>query len=236
MIAIPNDPRSWHYRELERILREQDADAPADTQSVHLTNPAHRDQIDRMIRGQVWPGIVKAFVGTDFLANPCSKSGDVPDIEDKWDINTKRSFLFLVESRLYPAMPGDDPCFCRITVICGLCEYMINTDFYLYLPTDFSLRRIAGLLTHPAFAACPPSLSAGHGCEGLRCYTVAFQSGHGRGGAPGYGGLVTGELEETIHMVSDVMRCVYELADDCTDGRAFGKVKRRLVKMFGERE
>ncbi|TFH13900.1 MAG: hypothetical protein E4H02_10940 [Lentisphaerales bacterium] len=235
MISIPNRD-SWHFRELERVLQDQEPGPLTDTKSVYLTNPEHRHKIDRMIIEEVWPGIVKAFAGTNCLADPAGKSSDTPDIQDKWDMDTKRSFLFLVENRFDQAMIGESPCFCRVTVNCGFCEYMIEVDYYIHFPMDFSLRKIRGIQSHAAFQGYPPTLSVDHGCGERQVYIVAFHSGHGQGCSDKYGPVVVADLEETIQNLCGVMDAVYALSEDYTNSRAFTVVKRQLVKMFGEQE
>ena len=88
---------TWQYAELKRFLEEHSQNEAFNSKTLYLTNPVEKQEIDRIIREHLWPGVLKG-VGTSgiwikALEGTFPKSG----IEDEQSPYTSRAITFLLE-------------------------------------------------------------------------------------------------------------------------------------------
>lgn len=208
--------------------------------------PTHdHDAIERLIRTQIWPGIVRIFEGTELSADAASDDGQPAiDIEpgpgpklrnEAGQSEAAVSFPFIVSSDEDPwSEDGRSPYFCRFNITCTRRGYMVTTDFYIHLPEETDMNRLRPLLGNSMFSGNPPSLryEIGHGGR-PGVLVVGFEHGQGYeygGGLPVQGLLA--DLAERTNYLRRAIRAVHALSEDFSSDSLLDRLVRELEKCF----
>lgn len=177
MIA-PVEERGWHFDELRKFLDANKSDAWLDKKAIVLTNPEERERLDDLIMTHFWPCVSDTISGTGLSIMPSRHPDGRPEIHDRFGEYTTRELMFCLQDPERPiGSPSHAPWYLRIYVECSVTGYMVSSDFYVYLPHSFSLRKTMGLLSQPEFAGCPPELHYEPGHVGPDCLVIEFHHG-----------------------------------------------------------
>jgi len=164
---IPFDPSSaWAHAEIDREIARLIAKGEwSEETTLSISNPAWREELVRLIRSDIWAGVLRIFDGTELNANPATDDGQ-PRADVERGPEAAVSFLFLVDSDEDPwSEDGRDPYFCRMTVTCRPRGFFLGTDFHVHFPETTDANWLKPLLGSPKFSGNPPSLvyEIGHG-------------------------------------------------------------------------
>jgi hypothetical protein len=197
------------------------------------SNPEH-DALERLIRTEIWPGIVRIFEGMELNADTASEDGR-PSIDVEPGPETAASFIFLVSSDEDPwSEDGRSPYFCRFKVTCRPHGYMLGRDFYIHFPEETDMNRLRPLLGNPMFVGNPPSLvcETGHG-DLPGALVVGFRHGHGYGhGTDLPVPTMLADLAEGINYLRRTIRAVLALSEDFSRDKQLTRLVWALEKCF----
>lgn len=224
---------SWQRSELARYVKKNAGDPVLNSKTVFLANPKEKRQIDRIIKAYLWPGLVKALVGTPIRVSEAEKGFPAPLIRDEEKIYTTRSLTFVLEDPDKPLLPGEGPpWFCRGRIECSMLDYMTSFEFYANFPMDFDLRKIIKLLSDPLFVGYPPNLSVEPRGDQERIMILSFCEGSGAGwGLRSYQEAAE-ELGQKVRKNLEVIEAMYQLESDYTSARWFQELQKALREAY----
>ena len=203
------------------------------SKTVFLANPEEKKKLDQIIEAYLWPGVVKALVGTPIRVSESKAGFPASLIRDAEKICTTRSLTFVLEDPDRPFLPGESPpWFCRGTIECSMLDYMTAFEFYAHFPMNFDLRRIIGLLGDPMFVGLPPNLSVEPRRDGEHMLVVSFAEGSGAGwGLRSYQEAAE-ELGQKIRKNLEVIEAMYQLEQDYASDRWFQELQEAFREAY----
>jgi hypothetical protein len=224
---------SWQESELRHFLKKNARDPVLNSKTVFLANPEEKKQIDRIIEAYLWPGVVKALVGTPIRVSESEEGFPASLIRDREKTYTTRSLTFVFEDPDRPLVSGGGPpWFCRGSIECSLLDYMTTFEFYAHFPMNFDLRRIIELLSDPLFVGYPPNLSVEPRRDGGHILVVSFAQGSGAGwGLRSYQEAAE-ELGQKIWKNLEVIEAMYQLERDYASDRWFQELQKALHEAY----
>jgi hypothetical protein len=223
----------WQESELASYLKAN-ADNPAlDSKTVFLANPTERKQIDQIIQAHLWPGIVRALVGSPIQVSGLEDGFPASFLEDEWKNNTTRSLTFVLEDTDRPFLPGEGPpWFCRGKIECSMLDYLTSFDFFAHFPMHFKLTKFIQLLSDPLFAGNPPNLTIELGRDQEQIMVLSFSEGSGAGwGLQSYQGAGE-EVGEKVRKNLEVIEAIYQLEEDYTSEKCFRDLHKALREAY----
>jgi len=224
----------WQYAELQQYLKKHMRDPDVYSKTVFLANPAEKAELDNIILKHLWPSVIRGLGSSGIWTKSLKKGFPRSAIEDEKYPYTARSLTFLLEdSRRQISAMGDVPSWhCRGKILCSVSDYMLSVDFYVYLPEDFSWRKLLRLLKNPEFAGLPPELSYEKLLSGKGIFSLAFKKGSGAGWGLRNHNEAASIIREEIQSNIEVIQAVYELERDYQNTEAFNELEKVLVRNF----
>ena len=225
----------WLHVELDNLLDEAlKKDDGLEDSAFLVSNPGRREELKNLIMAGVWPGILRAFEGTELILDPVKTAGEL-ELRQEWERELALSFVLLVFSEEDTGMRlGDAPYFCRITVKCAERSYMLNTDFYIHFPESMDMNRLKPLLGNPKFAGSPPKLTYEVGFDGEPgTLLIGFEHGQGHGYFPALDvSAMVADLAERVNFIRRLIRAVRALSDNYDSDENLRYLNNELVKCF----
>lgn len=225
----------WLHVELDKLLDGAlKKDDGIEDSAFLVSDPARREGLRSLILAGVWPGILRAFEGTELILDPVKKVGEL-ELRQEWERELALSFVILVFSEEDTGMRlGDAPYFCRITVKCAERSYMVHTDFYIHFPESMDMNRLKSLLGNPKFAGNPPKLTHETGLDGdPGTLIVGFEHGHGHEYVATLDvSAMAAEFAEKVNFIRRLIRAVRKLSDNYDSEENLKRVIDELVKCF----
>ncbi len=111
-------------------------------------------------------------------------------------------------------------------------DYMVSFEFFVYLPANFSLRKILSLLGDPMFAGNPPNLSIERGIGGENVFVIAFSEGSGAGWGIRSHDQAAEHLRKKVKQNLEVIKAVYELEKDYKSTKHFKALQTALREAY----
>lgn len=223
----------WQMSELTRYLKKNREDQLLDSKTVFLTNPKQKIELDRIIKEQLWPAVIDALAPSPIRVFDMKDDFPSSGIDDDNNVYTCRSLAFVLEDPNRPLSPGSGPpWYCRGRLRCSPMDYMVSFDFFVYLPNDFSLRRILRLIGDPMFSGNPPNLSIGRGIGGERVFVIAFSEGSGAGWGIRSHDQASEHLRKKVKQNLEIIKAVYDLEKDFKSTRNFKTLQTALREAY----
>ncbi len=190
----------WQILELRKFLDHHAEDELFDAESIYLSNPKYRQEIDNIIVN-IWEGVKRGVQDSAVSLTLANQDEDVfSNIEEKWRKYTTKTLTFLLSDPERPIGYGITRWYCRGNIQCSVTEYMISFDFYIYFPLTFDVKKILFLLKNPSFIGMPPELSYEQGIDAEGELSLKFSKGYGAGG----GGLLSYSEQAEAHAFDEV--------------------------------
>jgi len=232
MIA-PVEERGWQFDELRKFLDANKSDALLDKMTVVLTNPEERERLDELLLTHFWPRVSDAILGTGLMVMPSKHPDGRPEIHDEPGEYTTRELMFCLHDPERPVgTPNHAPWYLRVHVACSITGYMVSSDFILYLPHTFSLRKVIGLLSRPEFAGCAPELHCEPGYMGPDRLVVQFHHGCGAGWLLEPPDVAVERFTQEMRDHVAIIESTYCLEQDFRSTSAFNELTRRLLTVY----
>lgn len=204
-----------------------------DSKTVFLGNPKQKVELDRIIKEQLWPAVTDALAPTPFRVLDTKHSFPSSGIEDEKKVFTCRTLTFILGDPERPLVPGGGPpWYCRGKIECTPMDYMISFDFSIYLPTDYPIKRILGLLGDPMFAGNPPNLSIESGPEREKIFVIGFTEGSGAGWGIRSHQQASEHLREKVKQNLEVIKAMYDLEKDYKSSKNFKALQAALREAY----
>ena len=224
---------SWQRSELASYLKANARDLALDSQTVFLANPKEMKQIDRIIEEYLWPGVVRALVGSTIQVSEAAEGFPASFLKDERKNYTTRSLTFVLEDADRSFFPGEGPpWFCRGKIECSMLDYITSFEFFAHFPMDFDLRKIIELLSDPLFAGNPPNLSVEKGIGGEHIMLLSFSEGSGAGWGLRNFQKAGEDLEQKVRKNLEVIEAMYQLERDYTSVRWFQELQKALREAY----
>lgn len=224
---------SWQYSELRRYLTEHSQDSELDSRTVFLANPQQKAKLDNVILKHLWPSVIKGLRSSEIWVKSLKEGFPKSAIKDENYPYTARALTLLLEDPRRQVSIGDNtPWYCRLKIHCSVFDYMVSSDFYVYFPEGFSLKKIRRLLKNPEFAGYPPELSYERSLTEKGIFSLAFRKGSGAGWGLHSYDEAKNRIGEEIKSNIEVIKAVYDLEKNYKSTKAFNQLERILVRVF----
>ena len=223
----------WQPEQLRKFLEERKNVVGLDSQSIFLTDPNQEQKLDKIIINDIWPGVVKAICQYPLTTRIGTSETVKQGIHTKQHQYIARELVFLIDDLKRPRGPTTSPpWFSRGRIECTSVSYMINFDFIVSFPHDFSLKKVMRILKEPKMQGCPPELSYHAPLYGDSSLSVSLRNGSGAG----WGICTYGEAREHAYSATmkniQVINSVTELESNYNDTTLFNKLYRRILDAY----
>jgi hypothetical protein len=225
--------KSWQYKELRKYLEVHSNDQELTLKAVHLINSEQVKKIDSILIDNLWPAVIKGVGTSGFWLKPLKEGYPKSAIEDENHIYCARSLTFLLEDPNRPLSYGSDVSwYCRGKITCSVMDYMVSFDLFVYLPVEFSFKKIIRLLKNPKFAGMPPNLSYESSSDNKGILCIAFSKGAGAGWGLHSYEEAANRICEAIKQNIMIAKTLYTLEEDYSNTLIFNKLERSLVQTY----
>lgn len=225
---------SWQMLELKNHLDNYKNDVFLDSRNIFLTNPANKAKIDEVFQNYAWPAIIRTLSGTPIRLFHVGDEDPLLKIEDLRHEYATRALLFVLEDKNNPLRrDSTSPWYFRGEIRCSALDYMISSDFHLYLPPIIGIDNLLNLLKDPAFNGYPPTLSFEFSYKKQESWIVEFHSGSGAGWG------ITSYQQFSDHVRKEILKALklieatYRLEEDYSNIMAFIMLRNVLRETYG---
>ena len=152
---------------LKKAFKKADPNA----EMIIFENPNVRDALDRRII-EIWPAIRRHLESTGYAFTP---------IDGALRIEGRSGHIL---TRAMPWMlHGDYPVFHRGALECTRREWVIDSEFFLSMPSNVDFRLVQEIIGNSRLAGCPPELTIHKHCPN-DYYQIFFHAGNGESWGP----------------------------------------------------
>jgi hypothetical protein len=230
----------WAYRELEKKLREQTLDQPLlkikelpEFGTLFLVDPKMRDDIDRTIRNELWPAVLKGLKGSGIRIykqrDALTRIGKTRSPE----LSRRLGFLFEDPKRPIGSQ-RTSPWHISGTVEGRPFTYMLTFDLILDFPITFDLMVLTRLMRDPRLGGIPPELTVDTAREAREDrYNLKLSWGRGgRYGDPEYDPerLITNGIKKHLEIIG----AMDQLESDFEMPELFQTLSRRIIAFYSD--
>ena len=224
----------WQYAQLERFFAEHPDDGRARDRCLRLSNPEVEREIDAIVLGELWPGVVGAMRGRPVTTWISPDNVVEQALKTLNCQHVARSLTFQIVDPECSITPWDHkPWHCRFTVETTLAGYSLRKATILSFPEDFSMGKLTRILKEPLMQGYPAELRWSGGRDGGGAYAITLEGGRGADWSPW---IRTEDARESIQAAIgeelDLLSMMDTLAKDWNDATAFEALYELLVEAY----
>ena len=224
---------TWHSTELKKFLKNTQQNELLDSNTVYLSNPEHRKEIDKIICDRIYSKAVRASKESPIRVTTGRDCDLIDCIEEEWKTTTTRSLTFLLEDPERPLVPSSViKWYCRFKIVVSVTDYMIMSDFSLYYPAEFGADHFFGLLKDPAFHGVPPQLHYEQTIDEDEWLCLTFEKGYGKSRGLSDYGFASEQIYQDVQNNLEVIYRANELEVDFDNQETKERFRKALIKAY----